>query len=111
MFRITFHYILKNKIISIVALYFLVSTILKATTGIDICIPCLWTLIFGFHCPGCGLTTAFISILKLNFIEAFESNWLIFIILPAGLYFLINDFVKYKKEYSSQPDSEENSFV
>ena len=89
-------YITKNKILSIVCFYFLSSVILKAVADIDICIPCIWKSIFGVLCPGCGLTTAFISLIKLNFNNAFETNWLIFIIVPFGIYYMTQDNVKFQ---------------
>ena len=94
-------YIAINKIIVIVGAYIIFSTILKATTGIDVCIPCLWKTIFGFHCPGCGLTTAFISLMELDFRKAFESNWTIFILVPLGVYYFTKDYVIFKRKYNA----------
>jgi len=93
-------YIAKNRILAIVFVYFLLSTILHATTGVDICIPCLWKSIFEIECPGCGLTTAFISLMKLNLKHAIETNWLILIVLPFGTFYLIKDVVKFKNTNS-----------
>ena len=92
-----------NKAFIIIVAYFFLSTILKMTCGIDVCIPCLWKSVFGFHCSGCGITTAFISLMKLDFRKAIQSNWLIFIIVPFGLFYLIHDlnqFIK-KTKYES----------
>lgn len=94
-------YIAINKIIVIVGTYIIFSAILKATTGIDVCIPCLWKTIFGFHCPGCGLTTAFISLMELDFRKAFESNWIIFILVPLGVYYFTKDYVIFKRKYNA----------
>jgi len=94
-------YIAINKIVVIVGTYFIFSTILKATSGNDVCIPCLWKTIFGFHCPGCGLTTALISLMKLDFRGAFESNWIIFIVMPLGVYYFTNDFIRFKRKYNA----------
>jgi hypothetical protein len=94
-------YIAINKIVVIVGTYFIFSTILKATSGTDVCIPCLWKTIFGFHCPGCGLTTALISLMKLDFRGAFESNWIIFIVMPLGVYYFTNDFIRFKRKYNA----------
>ena len=94
-------YIAINKIVVIVGTYFIFSTILKATSGIDVCIPCLWKTIFGFHCPGCGLTTSLISLMKLDFRGAFESNWIIFIVMPLGVYYFTNDFIRFKRKYNA----------
>ena len=101
MSNLVIKYIVSNKIIVIVGAYFFLSAILKATTEIDVCIPCLWKAIFGFHCPGCGLTTAFISLMELDFRKAFESNRLIFIIVPFGLYYLTQDYVKHIRKYNA----------
>ena len=92
-----FLYISDHKIMGVVLLYFMVSIILKALTPIDICLPCIWKLLFGFKCPGCGLTTAFINLIKMDFKGAKENNPLIYFLVPAGLYFLIWDYRKYVK--------------
>tara|TARA_B100000678_G_C17978785_1_gene410151 strand:- start:199 stop:396 length:198 start_codon:yes stop_codon:yes gene_type:complete len=59
----------------------------------------LWKSAFGFDCPGCGLTTAFMHLLQLDAHGAFEANYLIFIILPAGLFFIIKDYLRYRKKH------------
>lgn len=94
-------YIARNKIFAIVGFYFLFSAILKATAEIDICIPCLWKSIFGVQCLGCGLTTAFISLIELDYRKAFESNWLIYIITPFGFYYLTQDYIKFSRKYNA----------
>ena len=101
MYKSLIRYISKNKIISIVSFYFLFSVVLKAVTDIDVCIPCIWKSIFGFHCPGCGLTTAFISIIKLDFNNAIETNSLIFVIVPFGFYYMTQDYVKFRRKYNA----------
>ncbi len=102
MFKVGVSYIFHNKIFFFVGIYFVFSALLNAITGITICIPCLWKSVFGVNCPGCGLTTAFIFLIKLNFLEAFEHNWLIFIILPIGIYYIKCDFLKYKYSRNQQ---------
>jgi len=89
-------YLKENSSISIVFFYILFSVLLKSMTGIDFCIPCIWKLIFGFNCPGCGLTTAFISIMELNYKNAIESNWLIFIVIPIAIYYIVKDYLKFQ---------------
>jgi len=66
--------------------------------NIDITFPCLFTKIFNFHCPGCGLTRAFIEILKLNFIKAWQFNSLIYLVFPSSIFFIISDFIKFKRK-------------
>lgn len=89
-------YILHHKLIFIVGMYFVFSVVLKSLTGIDICLPCLWKTLFGLECIGCGLTRASVHLVQLDFSRALESNWIIFIVLPAGLYYLFSDFKKFK---------------
>jgi len=90
-------YIKSNKILSIVSFYFIVSILLKIIFSINILIPCLWKTFFNIECPGCGLTRAFINILHCNFIEAFNHNPLVFIVVPAGMFYFYIDFTKFKK--------------
>jgi hypothetical protein len=97
-----YKYMRVNKAFVLVIAYFLFSIILNITFGIDICIPCLWKSVFGFHCPGCGITTAFISIMNLDFIKAIQSNWLIFIIIPFGTYYIIYDFIQFIEKQNKQ---------
>jgi len=99
MFNTIKTYITSNAIVFSIAVYFIFSASLNALTGIDICIPCVWKTLFGYHCPGCGLTTAFIGLLELDFKKAFESNWVIFIIVPLGFYYLIQDYDKHRRKY------------
>jgi hypothetical protein len=77
--------------------YMIFSMILRATTAIDLCIPCLWETCFGFHCPGCGLTRATIAIMQLDFTKAYECNPLVFLVLPAGAFYTFLDYKKTNK--------------
>lgn len=95
MIQILSCYMKKNWIAFSIAGYFIFSCLLKLFSGIDICFPCLWTAIFGVHCPGCGLTTAFIALLHFDILGAYHANWFIFIVLPAGVYYIVNDFYKF----------------
>lgn len=45
-------------------------------------IPCLFHKITHLYCPGCGITRMILSILKLNFYQAFRYNPLLFIMMP-----------------------------
>ena len=38
----------------------------------NIGIPCIFHELTGFYCPGCGLTRAIASIVKLDFYQAFR---------------------------------------
>lgn len=86
-------------VLAAVGVYIMFSAILKTASGIDICIPCIWKSLFGINCPGCGLTTAFISLMELNFNHAFEANWLIFIIIPYGICYLTQDYISFQRKH------------
>lgn len=89
-------YLKRNWLVSAVIIYEVLGVILHLITGVDITIPCLFTLVVGMHCPGCGLTHAFTSLIMLDFLHAWESNPLIFFVLPAGTFLIIRDFLKFK---------------
>jgi hypothetical protein len=84
-----------KKLLFFAGSYFFTSALAKAFTPADFCIPCLWNLLFGVRCPGCGLTTAFVALVRLDFLAAYESNALIFILLPLGWYLVAVDFSRY----------------
>ena len=92
-------YVAANKIVSIAVLYFVISIGLKMGFSIDVLIPCLWKTLFHVQCPGCGLTRAFMQVLKLDFTGAFATNPLIFIILPMGICYVHRDFMKFKRRF------------
>ena len=50
-------------------------------TGIGI--PCVFHLVTGLDCPGCGITRAVIAVSKLDFKRAFELNRLSFTVIPV----------------------------
>lgn len=87
-----FSYLLENRVYSAFALYSIVGIILHQLFEIDILIPCLFTTLFGFNCPGCGITHAFIELLSFNFSEAWHYNPLIYILIPAGAFYVLKDF-------------------
>lgn len=86
-------YLKHNWYYTIIIGYFLLSVFLLPL--IDITIPCLFKTFFNIHCPGCGLTRSFTSLIKLDFVGAFNYNWLIFIIIPSIIYYVIIDFKKF----------------
>lgn len=58
-------------------------------TGIGV--PCVFHDLTGFYCPGCGITRSALSLLTLDFYQAFRYNPLAFIILPLYLtYTMVN---------------------
>lgn len=56
-------------------------------TGIGL--PCPIRLVTGLKCPGCGITTCLVSLLRLDFHAAFHANPLVFcLLIPAACYWL-----------------------
>lgn len=104
MLKILYFYAKQNLIIGLIGIYFIVSIILRSLTGIDICIPCVWRTLFDIECFGCGLTTAFQNLIQLNLSAALKSNWLIIVIVPLGLTYIIQDFVKFKNNCIKSKD-------
>lgn len=47
-------------------------------------IPCIFNLITGLKCPGCGITHMCLALLRLDFVNAWQSNPVILCMLPAG---------------------------
>ena len=45
-------------------------------------IPCVFRLITGLYCPGCGVTTLCLSLLRLDFSAAWEANAVLLLSLP-----------------------------
>lgn len=48
----------------------------------NIYIPCIFNLITGLKCPGCGITHMIVNFCQLKFSEAFVANQFLFISLP-----------------------------
>ncbi len=68
-------------------------------------IPCIFTEITGFHCPGCGLTRALISIINFEFIEALQYNrlvYLIIIVIGTAIYRTFYQYI-FKKDLKPIP--------
>ena len=59
-----------------------------------ICIPCIFRLITGYKCPGCGVTTMIVSLSRLNFKGAFIANSFLFITGPFVIAEIIYSMIK-----------------
>jgi|LQYC01.1.fsa_nt_gi hypothetical protein len=73
-------YLSLQRAISIRALGFpslLIYAIAVNPTNGDVGIPCLWRLLFGMECPGCGLSRANALFFRGHVLDAVRMNWLI----------------------------------
>lgn len=67
-------YLRKRIVWAGILLYAGIGIVLDAFTAYDILPPCLWRRLFGGACPGCGLTTAFTHLVRLEFRAAIEAH-------------------------------------
>ena len=58
-------------------------------------IPCVFNLITGLHCPGCGISRMFISLASFNFKAAFQYNAYVMSVGPIAAIFVLRHYIKY----------------
>lgn len=66
---------------------------LFSKTGLGI--PCVFHLVTGLNCPGCGVTRMAASLLRLDLSSAFRANAAVLILSPAIAALLIHCAVRY----------------
>lgn len=74
----------------LVVLYVISSVIGAAFFAVDFTLPCLFRRLFSVRCPGCGLTGAAVALAHLDPVRAWDKNPLIFVVLPAAIYFVVS---------------------
>ena len=74
-------------------------------------IPCIFYVMSGLYCPGCGITRMCMALLRLDFAGAFRANALIMALLPAGAFFGIRRWVIYVKTGEEDMDLPEKIAV
>ncbi|QMV42022.1 DUF2752 domain-containing protein [Cohnella cholangitidis] len=62
-------------------------TVWLPATGIGI--PCVFHELTGLYCPGCGITRAALSLLRLDFTQAYRYNALVFGLAPIYLMYVM----------------------
>ena len=60
-------------------------------------IPCIFHEITGLKCPGCGVTTMCMCLLRLDFKGAWQANTAIMILLPFLAYLAVVSAFRYVK--------------
>ncbi|NLT12039.1 MAG: DUF2752 domain-containing protein [Clostridiaceae bacterium] len=70
-------------------------------------LPCLFHLITGLYCPGCGTGRMFFAILRLDFSSAFRANPYVFILIPIFSIYYIAEIRAYLKGQSRKASRSE----
>ena len=65
-------------------------------------IPCMFRVVTGKHCPGCGISRMFLAMLRLDFTDAMRQNCLVFVLLPVFFVYAIWKSVTFVK-YGNRP--------
>ena len=60
-------------------------------------LKCFFNELTGLYCPGCGITRLIISVLKLDFYQAFRYNPLVFCLIILGSIYAGYSLIRYKK--------------
>ena len=60
-------------------------------------IPCVFYLISGKYCPGCGVTRMCLALVRLDFSAAFHHNALVMVLLPFALCYGIYRWIAYAR--------------
>ncbi len=78
-----------------------------SATGLAV--PCMFRLITGIECPGCGVSRMCLALLRLDFSAAWEANPAIMALLPLGAAVFADLSVRYVKDGSRRPDRFSNA--
>ena len=68
----------------------------------DMGIPCVFRLVTGLQCPGCGISRMLASLIRLDFAAAFRYNPVILLTSPILLFAFIRsdiDYIRTGKSY------------
>ena len=84
------------------AILILAGLIYTARYLMGIQIPCLFHLLTGLYCPGCGISRMFISILHLDFLNALRYNSMVMFLSPFLLVLLFQVLFSYVKTGSKK---------
>ena len=77
---------LEITLLGLLASYQILALHLADRLGTSIAIPCLFTLLTGHHCWGCGLSRALWSLVQGDFLGAYHYNSGIYLLLGFVIY-------------------------
>ena len=77
---------LETTLLGLLASYQILALHLSDRLGISMAIPCLFTLLTGHHCWGCGLSRALWSLVQGDFLAAYRYNPSIYLLLGFFIY-------------------------
>lgn len=60
-------------------------------------LPCVWKFLLGVSCPGCGMTRAWLSVLHLNFAQAFRMHPMFWSVPVMALWWLFDGHIFRRK--------------
>ena len=84
---------MKNRIFKLISILFLLIILffvyIFLYNNYQLNIPCYFSLVTGLDCPGCGITRMVLSILILDFYQAFRYNPLVFIYMPFIIAYIV----------------------
>lgn len=63
---------------------------------------CIYTLLAGVNCYGCGMTRASMRLIHLDFVGAWEFNKLSFIVFPALAFYYMRYFIYLMRNAKAQ---------
>ena len=74
-------------------------------------IPCLFRQVTGFKCPGCGVTSMCLALLRLDFAAAWQANPVLLLLLPVLTALLIRQAMRYVKTGRTTLSRRESALV
>ena len=74
-------------------------------------IPCVFHMVTGLYCPGCGVSHMCLALLRLDFQAAFQANAAIMLLLPLGIGITVRMAVRYVKYGTFSPTRTENGIL
>lgn len=79
---------MENRYVKSMAFLFSSILLILIYEQIPIKVPCLFELVTGYYCPGCGVTRVLFALLHGDIKQAFAYNYLVMILLP--LFFILS---------------------